>query len=297
MLDQRGTVLVDKRDDGGGGRPEVNRGDLRRVLLDSLPDGTIRWGRKVTGARPLGDGRHTLTFADGETVTTSLVVGADGAWSKIRALLSEVVPEYVGTSFVETYLLDADVRHPASAAAVGGGSLFALAPGKGVLAHRETDGALHAYIAISKPVDWLASIDFADPKAAKARIAVELDGWAPELLALLTDGETDASSTTDPRATDRPSLGTRARRDADRGCGALDVAVRRRRREPRDARRRCARQRDRRAWRELDAALAEYEDAMFVRSARAAVESASNQGLLFGDNAPYALAQFFARAP
>src|ERR1700677_3096019 len=61
MLDSRGTVLLDEPDDGTGGRPEVLRGDLRRILLDSLPDGMIQWGRRVTGVQSLGDGRHELT--------------------------------------------------------------------------------------------------------------------------------------------------------------------------------------------------------------------------------------------
>ena len=116
---------------------------------------------------PLGDGRHELTFADGSTVTTSLLVGADGAWSRVRPLLSDAKPEYVGTSFIETYLFDADERHPASAKAVGGGALFALAPGKGILAHRETDGVLHTYVALTKPQEWFAGIDFADPQARR----------------------------------------------------------------------------------------------------------------------------------
>ena len=131
MLDQHGTVLLDEPDDGTAGRPEVLRGDLRRILLDSLPDETIQWGRKVTGVQPLGDGRHELTFADGSTVTTSLLVGADGAWSKIRPLLSDAKPEYVGTTFIETYLYDADERHSAAAEAVGGGAMYALTPGRG----------------------------------------------------------------------------------------------------------------------------------------------------------------------
>jgi 2-polyprenyl-6-methoxyphenol hydroxylase-like FAD-dependent oxidoreductase len=140
---------------------------------------------------PLGGGRHVLTFADGSTVTTDLLVGADGAWSRVRPLLSEAKPAYVGTSFIETYLFDSDTRHKASAEAVGGGALFALAPGKGILAHREPNGVLHTYVALNKPEDWIASIDFSDPVTALARVAEEFDGWAPELTALITDGETD----------------------------------------------------------------------------------------------------------
>src|SRR5580698_8446288 len=146
VLDQHGTVLLDEPDDGTGGRPEVLRGDLRQILLDSLPDGMIQWGRKVTGARPLGDGRHELRFADGSAVTTSLLVGADGAWSKVRPLLSDAEPAYAGTVFIETFLYDADERHAATAAAVGGGVMFALAPGKGIVAHREAGGVLHTYV-------------------------------------------------------------------------------------------------------------------------------------------------------
>lgn len=61
VLDKNGNVLLDEPDDGTGGRPEVPRGDLRRILLDSLPAGTVRWGHKVIAVSPLGGGRHMLT--------------------------------------------------------------------------------------------------------------------------------------------------------------------------------------------------------------------------------------------
>ena len=137
--------------------------DLRRILLDSLPSSTIEWGRKVTAVHSLGAGRHELTFADGSTVTTSLAVGADGAWSRLRPLLSDAKPEYVGTSFIETYLFDADERHPGSAKAVGGGALFALTPGKGIVAHREPGGVLFEIatenpgFAVDEPADTLGT--------------------------------------------------------------------------------------------------------------------------------------------
>lgn len=190
VLDQDGTVLLDKADDGTGGRPEVHRGELRQVLLDSLPAGTVRWGHKVSSTRTLGPGRHEVTFADGGTVVTGLLVGADGAWSRVRPLLSTATPEYAGTSFVETYLFHADTRHPAAAKAVGGGMLIAPAPGREIFAHRESGDTLHTYVALSRPQDWFAAIDFTDAAAATARIAAEFDGWAPELTALITDGDT-----------------------------------------------------------------------------------------------------------
>ncbi|RAS22390.1 FAD-dependent oxidoreductase [Paraburkholderia bryophila] len=191
VLDKDGAVLLDHPDDGSGGRPEVPRGALRRILLDSLPADTVRWGHKVTEVAALGGGRHGLTFANGATVTTDLLVGADGAWSKIRALVSDARPTYVGTSFIETYLFDSDTRHKASAAAVGGGALFAMTPGKGIAAHREPDGVLHTYVQLNKPKDWIDSIDFSEPATALARVAEEFDGWAVALKALITDGETD----------------------------------------------------------------------------------------------------------
>jgi len=190
VLDKDGNVLFEEPDDGTGGRPEVPRGELRRILLDSLPADTVRWGRKVTAVSALGDGRHELTFADGATVSTDLLVGADGAWSRVRPLLSDARPAYVGTSFIETYLFDSDTRHKASAEAVGGGALFALTPGKGIAAHREPNGVLHTYVELNKPKEWIDSIDFSDPATALARVAEEFDGWAPALRALITDGET-----------------------------------------------------------------------------------------------------------
>src|SRR6202046_3622184 len=107
MLDKDGAVLFEEPDDGTGGRPEVLRGDLRRILLDALPDEAVQWGRRVTGGLALGDGRHEVTSPDGPAVTAGLLVGADGAWSKIRPLASDAKPEYVGVSFIETYLYDA----------------------------------------------------------------------------------------------------------------------------------------------------------------------------------------------
>ncbi|WP_328615764.1 FAD-dependent monooxygenase [Amycolatopsis sp. NBC_00355] len=192
ILDHQGNLLFEKVDDGTGGRPEVQRGELRRLLLDGLPDGTVRWGHKVSGTRARAEGGYEVTFADGSTVGADLLVGADGTWSRVRSLVIGAVPEYDGTAFIETYLHDADTRHPATAKAVGGGSLAANGPtpDRAISAHRETGDTLHAYIALTESLDWFAALDFDDPAAVTARIAREFDGWAPELTALITDADT-----------------------------------------------------------------------------------------------------------
>ncbi len=161
VLDKDGNVLLDEPDDGTGGRPEVPRGDLRRILLDSLPAGTVRWGHKLRAVSPLGGGRHVLTFADGSTATTDLLVGADGAWSKVRPLVSEAKPTIPALIYRDVPVRQ---RHPSQGERGSGrrGSLFALAPGRGILAHREPNGVLHTYVELNKPRDWIDSIDFSD---------------------------------------------------------------------------------------------------------------------------------------
>jgi 2-polyprenyl-6-methoxyphenol hydroxylase-like FAD-dependent oxidoreductase len=292
ILDKDGHVLFDQPDDGTGGRPEVPRGELRRILMESLPAGTIRWGHKLTAVSSSIGGRHVLTFADGSTVTTDLLVGADGAWSKVRPLLSGAKPAYVGVSFVETYLRDADVRHVASAKAVGSGAFFALAPGKGIMAHREPHGVLHSYVALNKPKEWIAGIDFSDQSTALARVTKEFDGWAPELTALITGSDTAPvprpihALPNDHRWNRVPGvtlLGDAAHLMMPSGEGA-NLAMY----DGAELGRALAANPG-----DVEAALLAYEEALFPRSAVAATEAGELSKLLFGEKAPGSLVDMF----
>ncbi len=296
LLDPRGVALFEQGDDGDGGRPEVLRGELRRMLLESLPEGTVHWGHKLAAVAPLGHARHELVFANGSTVISQILVGADGAWSKVRPLLSDAMPTYVGTSFVETYLYDVDARHPATADAAGGGALFALAPGRGIFAHREAGGVLHAYVALTRPAAWFAAIDFAHPAIAKARIAAEFDGWAPALTALITDGEAPPllrplhalpTGIRWPRVPGVTLLGDAAHLAPPAGEGAnlalLDGA------ELAEAI--AAHPGDN------EAALAAYEERMFPRGEAAASEAHRMLAICLDERAPLGLIDFFESGP
>jgi hypothetical protein len=89
ILDKTGAVRMSE--DGNGLRPEIERGALRDLLLSSLPAEMVHWDAKVIGIEQVG-GNHELTFADGNVVTTAVLIGADGAWSKVRPLVSERQP-------------------------------------------------------------------------------------------------------------------------------------------------------------------------------------------------------------
>src|ERR1700722_5201828 len=92
ILASDGRILLEDTDKGNGGRPEVHRGDLRKMLIDSVPAETIQWGHKLSAVKPLENGKHAVTFTNGKMATTDLLVGADGAWSKVRPLLSSEKP-------------------------------------------------------------------------------------------------------------------------------------------------------------------------------------------------------------
>jgi 2-polyprenyl-6-methoxyphenol hydroxylase-like FAD-dependent oxidoreductase len=295
VLDENGKLLLDVPGDSTT-RPEVLRGDLRRILLDSLPEGTVRWASKVSDVRALGDGRHALTLADGSTVTTDLLVGADGAWSRVRPLLSDARPEYVGTTFVETYLHDVDVRHAATAQAVGAGAMYALAPGKGIVAHREAGGILHTYVELTRSAEWIAGIDFTDADAATARVAAEFDGWAPELTALITDGETAPvarmiHTLPDGHRWDRVPgvtlLGDAAHLMPPSGDGANLAMF-----DGAELARAIATHPD-----DVEAALTAYEESMFPRSEAFYADAHEILDLVLGESAPFGFIDLLNNAP
>lgn len=185
IVDRDGIVLLDRPGSPASARPEVDRGELRRLLLEALPPGTVRWGHKVASVRATGWGHHAVAFADGSQTEATLLVGADGAWSRVRPLVTDARPAYAGTCFLELHLAADDPRADAAAAVIGSGTLMAVAPGQGILAHRNADSSIHTYVAVNRPEAWLTR----DVATVTGRVAALFEDWVPSLRALIARGQ------------------------------------------------------------------------------------------------------------
>ncbi|VVE57286.1 Kynurenine 3-monooxygenase [Pandoraea iniqua] len=191
-------LFEDAPPSGTGDRPEIDRRALRDLLLASLLPETVRWGHKlvaVEAVAPAGTdegknsaGQHALRFANGAEETFDLVIGADGAWSKIRAKLSDVAPVYTGVTFVECWLDEVDTQHPEIAALVGRGTMFSLHDNMGLIAQRNGGGHVRVYAAFRRPENWADAlgVDTQDPTQMRAALLQCFAGWSPQLLALIS---------------------------------------------------------------------------------------------------------------
>ncbi|MEU9121533.1 NAD(P)/FAD-dependent oxidoreductase [Streptomyces sp. NPDC048506] len=192
LLDHTAAVLFQHTPaDAETDRPEIDRGQLRRLLLHSLAPGTVRWGHFLRTLHPLGDGRHRAEFDDGHTETFDLVIGADGAWSRVRPLLSDATPHYSGVTFVECGFDDADARHPDVARLVGDGTMLASFAGRALIAQRNSHGHLRVYAAFRGSQDWAleAGVQLTDVEAVRSALLDRFAGWDDRLLALLREND------------------------------------------------------------------------------------------------------------
>ena len=181
LVDKYGTVYRKEVDDTGkeGERPEIDRKALCELLINALDPQRIRFGYKFIEAIPLEDGKHELHFENGHVDTVDLVIGADGAFSKLRPLLTDASAEYTGLSMVELNIEDAGNQHPDLSSFNGRGSMIALSDNKGILAQLNGDGRIRVYLSFRADRDWVDTngIPIDKPQVAKREFLKLFDDW------------------------------------------------------------------------------------------------------------------------
>jgi len=162
----------------------AHRADLLDAVAQAVPEAAIRLDKRClridTGAGP-DAGPVTLSFADGETVTADVVVGADGIHSMVRAALTAPAPAvYSGLSAFRA-LVPAEqappfARRPAQTLWLG--------PGHHLVHYPVSNGTLVNLVAFAPAggyttESWTAT-------ATVAEFLAEFEGWDRRLTDLIT---------------------------------------------------------------------------------------------------------------
>jgi 2-polyprenyl-6-methoxyphenol hydroxylase-like FAD-dependent oxidoreductase len=154
LADSHGTILHEhsRRMSGAGQRPEIERGPLRDILLDSLEPGTMQWECKLEAAEAQGE-QVLLRFAGGRTAVADIAIGSDGANSRLREMVTPIRPEYVGVSLVEGLIPAAQQTVPELWKMLGGSALIALGGERTIGMGTKPDGSVLLYAGLKTDGD------------------------------------------------------------------------------------------------------------------------------------------------
>jgi len=161
-------------------KPEIDRHELRQLLTESLPEGTIRWGCRLRAV----DNEGKLHFENNSVESGfDLIVGADGAWSKVRNTLSDQKPSYSGVAGHWFGIPDAKDRAPALYKLLNRGSIYSWSDGRSIMAQQIGDGSISVSTWIVRGEDWMKDSDYdiLDLDAAKKANKEEYSDWVSEL--------------------------------------------------------------------------------------------------------------------
>ncbi|KAH4103192.1 hypothetical protein HBH46_114630 [Parastagonospora nodorum] len=163
--------------------PEIDRCDLRKILLESVPKETIRWGMKLARVQQTNTG-HELHFSNGEVERGhDLIVGCDGAWSKTRTLLTQEAPHYTGLAGWTMQIPNAKTTAPDVYKLVNRGSVLAYSDGKSIALQQLSSGDIWISTYAQQPerLPRLANAENTDTSAMKKELAEQFHDWVPEL--------------------------------------------------------------------------------------------------------------------
>ncbi|KAJ5814155.1 uncharacterized protein N7503_000905 [Penicillium pulvis] len=186
----------------GNDRPEIDRLQLRKLLLGSIPENRVRWGKVLgsveRGLSSGGDGPASaadwiLRFNDGSSESGfRLIVGSDGAWSKVRQLITPAKPQYSGKMFIEGRISQDNPQYGAALEMVGAGNSIAMGAGLALCVQQMSDRSYRVYMGVETPETFTQPGGEADVNdMAKARETMNrlYANWAPHLRAFVADAE------------------------------------------------------------------------------------------------------------
>ena len=172
-------------------RPEIDRGPLRNMLLASLQPGTVVWDSQFVSMQKQEDG-WLLHFKNKTSTYADIVIGADGANSKVRPYITDIKPFYSGISGILSAegVSDSETTVPNIHKLLKGGKIMAFGGGKTFTVASKGDGSLAFYVSYKVDEGWVKNIDFADKAQVLAWFKKDFSEWSNVWYELFENAET-----------------------------------------------------------------------------------------------------------
>ena len=142
-------------------RPEIDRGVLREMLIDSLQENTILWDKHFVEMQPYNKG-WLMYFKNNETAYADIVIAADGSNSKLRPYLTPITSFYSGITMLEGCVSNAVQKLPIISSLLRGGKIMVFGEGKNILMGQKANGEIGFYFSFKAEKNWAitSKIDF-----------------------------------------------------------------------------------------------------------------------------------------
>ena len=134
-------------------RPEIDRGALRKILLESLEPETVVWNSHFISMEKQGEG-WKLNFKNRESVFADLVIASDGANSKIRPYIIDIKPFYSGILMLEGNVYQSKSKVPNIDSLINGGKIMAFGNERNILMGQKGNGDIDFYASFKADENW-----------------------------------------------------------------------------------------------------------------------------------------------
>jgi len=180
IVDKDGQVVFSDHniDTSSVARPEIDRGELRKIILESLLPETVVWDSHFISMERQGDG-WLMRFKNGISAYADLVVAADGANSKIRPCITGSKPLYSGITMLEINIADAKNTTPEICTLLNGGKVMAFSNSQCILGGQKGHGDLGFYLSFKIDKNWVSNngIDYNNKAQMLSWFRQEYKGW------------------------------------------------------------------------------------------------------------------------
>ena len=172
-------TIPDEGIDSVPARPEIDRGALRKIFLESLQPATVVWDSHFISMKKQNEG-WLLNFKNGSSAYADILIAADGANSKIRPYVTNIKAFYSGVTMVEINVDDAAKATPSIYKLLNGGKLMAFGNGKNILGGQKGHGGLGFYLSFKPGENWAinSGLNFSDKTQLLAWFKTEYSGWS-----------------------------------------------------------------------------------------------------------------------